>query len=138
VIAWPNSVSVGPVERHRDIARCANLMPIPLADVAPERHLVVHESSDVVPTSLIPHMRFLQPHRIAVVGALLLAVSCRNPQADAVIAEQMRDLADELSNAHQETAMMHDQIDSLRTVLARQDTLLRQLAAMANVPVPPR
>jgi predicted small metal-binding protein len=64
--------------------------------------------------------------------------SCRNPQADAAIAEQMRDLADELNNAHQETAMMHDQLDSLRTAVARQDTLLRQLAGMAGVPVPPR
>ena len=113
-------------------------MPIPLADVVTKRHLVVHESSDVVPTSLSPHMRSPLPHRIAVVGALILAASCRNPQADAAIAEQMRDLADELNNAHQETAMMHDQIDSLRIVVARQDTLLRQLAGMANVPVPPR
>ena len=82
-------------------------------------------------------MRSLPLHRIAFVGALVLVASCRNPQADAVIAEQMRDLADELNNTHQETAMMHDQLDSLRSVVARQDTLLRQLAGMAGVPVPP-
>ena len=33
---------------------------------------------------------------------------------------------------------MHEQIDSLRLAVARQDTLLRQLAGMANVPVRPR
>jgi hypothetical protein len=33
---------------------------------------------------------------------------------------------------------MHDQIASLRITVARQDTLLRQLAGMANLPVPPR
>ena len=52
--------------------------------------------------------------------------------------EQMRQVGDELNAARQETAAMHDQIDSLRVAVARQDTLLRQLAGMANVPVPPR
>lgn len=52
--------------------------------------------------------------------------------------EQMRLVGDELNATRQEAAAMHDQIDSLRTTVARQDTLLRQLAGMANVPVPPR
>jgi predicted small metal-binding protein len=111
-------------------------LPIPLAEAASEGHLVVQEGSNR--SNLILRMRSLHLHRIAVAGALVLVAGCRNPQADAVIAEQMRDLADELSNAHQETAMMHDQIDSLRLVVARQDTLLRQLAGMAGLPVPPR
>ncbi len=70
--------------------------------------------------------------------ALVAAMSCRNPAADANMAEQMRLVGDELNGARQEAATMHDQIDSLRTAVARQDTLLRQLAGMANVPVPPR
>ncbi len=70
--------------------------------------------------------------------ALVAAMSCRNPAADASMAEQMRLVGDELNGARQEAATMHDQIDSLRIVVARQDTLLRQLAGMANVPVPPR
>jgi len=122
--------------RHRDIARCTNILPIPLADAVSEGHLVVQESP--TRSHLILRMRSLHLHRIAVAGALVLVAGCRNPQADAVIAEQMRDLADELSSAHQETAMMHEQIDSLRIVVSRQDTLLRQLAGMAGVPVPPR
>jgi polyhydroxyalkanoate synthesis regulator phasin len=83
-------------------------------------------------------MRPLPLRRIAVVWALVFAASCRNPQADALIAEQMREMGDELNNARQETAMMHEQIDSLRMTVARQDTLLRQIAGMAGVPVPPR
>ena len=59
---------------------------------------------------------------------LVIVAGCRNPQADALIAEQMREMGDELNNASQETAVMHEQIDSLRIVVARQDTLLRQLA----------
>ncbi|MDQ2664532.1 MAG: hypothetical protein M3Z05_00810 [Gemmatimonadota bacterium] len=70
--------------------------------------------------------------------ALVGAMSCRNPAADATLAEQMHQVADELNGARQEAATMHDQIDSLRAVVAKQDTLLRQLAGMANVPVPPR
>ena len=54
------------------------------------------------------------------------------------MAEQMRLVGDELNATRQEAGAMHDQIDSLRMVVARQDTLLRQLAGMANIPVPPR
>lgn len=64
--------------------------------------------------------------------------SCRNPAADASMTEQMRQVGDELNAARQEAAAMHEQIDSLRLTVARQDTLLRQLAGMANVPVPSR
>ena len=52
------------------------------------------------------------------------------------MAEQMRQVGDELNGARQEAAAMQDQIDSLRIAVARQDTLLRQLAGLANVPVP--
>ena len=69
------------------------------------------------------------------VVALIGAMSCRNPTADANMAEQMRQVGDELNASRQEAAAMHDQLDSLKIVVARQDTLLRQLAAMANVPV---
>lgn len=75
---------------------------------------------------------------LAVAVALIPLASCRNPAADANMAEQMRQVGDELNSTRQEAAVMHEQIDSLRVVVARQDTLLRQLAGMANVAVPPR
>ena len=75
--------------------------------------------------------------RVALVG-LLTAISCRNPAADATMLEQMRQVGDELNASRQDAATMHDQLDSLRIVVAKQDTLLRQIASMANVPVPPR
>ena len=75
---------------------------------------------------------------LAVATALFAVASCRNPAADASMAEQMRQLGDELNGARQEAATMHEQIDSLRITAARQDTLLRRLAGMANVAVPPR
>ena len=82
-------------------------------------------------------MRSLRLHLVTLAGALLVFAACRNPQADALIAEQMREIGDELNASRQEAATMHEQIDSLRIVVARQDTLLRRLAGMANVPVPP-
>ncbi|CAN5816760.1 hypothetical protein BH11GEM2_BH11GEM2_27320 [soil metagenome] len=80
-------------------------------------------------------------HRILVclmLLGLITATSCRNPTADASMIEQMRQLGDELNASRQDAALMHDQMDSLRIAVAKQDTLLRQLAGMANVPVPPR
>lgn len=76
--------------------------------------------------------------RILLVAVLVAVAGCRSPMADANMVEQMRQLGDELSGARQDAAAMHDQLDSLRTVVAKQDTLLRVLAGMANVPVPPR
>ena len=65
--------------------------------------------------------------------ALITAMSCRNPAADATMIEQMRQLGDELNASRQEAATMHDQIDSVRVVVARQDTLLRQLAEFSTM-----
>jgi hypothetical protein len=58
--------------------------------------------------------------------------------ADAQMAEQMRQLADELNGLRQDMGLLHEQMDSLRSVVVRQDTIVRQLASMANVPMPPR
>jgi hypothetical protein len=76
--------------------------------------------------------------RFALAAAVLAFAGCRNPQADALVAEQMRDIGDEVNNTRQETADLREAIDSLRIIVARQDTLLRQIASMAGVPVPPR
>jgi len=66
-------------------------------------------------------------------GVLGMLVSCRNPQADAYIAEQIRGISDELNAARQQDAQMQADIDSLRIVVARQDSLLTRLAGMAGV-----
>ena len=70
--------------------------------------------------------------------ALAMFAACRSPKADAAIAEQMQQMGDELNAVRQDNAMTMEHLDSLRQVVARQDTLLRQLAGMAGVPVPSR
>ena len=67
-------------------------------------------------------------------AALLLFASCRSPQSDAYLAEQIRQLGDELNASRQQEAQMQSDLDSLRAVVARQDTLLTKLAGMAGVP----
>ena len=80
-------------------------------------------------TSRLPRAAFLG-------AAALWVLSCRSPMADAQIAEQMKQLGDELNGLRQDVGDLHEQIDSIRTVVVKQDTLLRQLAGMAGVPVP--
>jgi len=67
-----------------------------------------------------------------------LLASCRDPRAEANIAEAMIQVGTEMSALRQDMAGLQNQVDSLRSVVARQDTMISRLAAAANVPVPPR
>ncbi|MDB4882249.1 MAG: hypothetical protein JWL95_1015 [Gemmatimonadetes bacterium] len=79
--------------------------------------------------------RFTRALRRAALATTLVALtSCRNPQADAYLSEQIRQLGDELNASRQQEAQMQSELDSLRGVVARQDTLLTKLAGMAGVP----
>src|SRR5260221_10251599 len=49
----------------------------------------------------------------------------------------MRQLGDELNGLRQDAAQPQQKVDSLRTVVVRQDRLLRQVAGMAGVRVAP-
>lgn len=64
--------------------------------------------------------------------------SCRDPRAEANIAQAMMQVGTEISSIHQDYAVLQSQVDSLRGVVARQDTLITRLAALANLPLPPR
>jgi hypothetical protein len=73
---------------------------------------------------------------VAVIGIPLLA-SCRDPRAEANIAEAMIQVGTEISAMRQDLAALQGQVDSLRGVAARQDTLITRLAGLANMPLPP-
>lgn len=77
------------------------------------------------------------PRFLVACAALLASAGCRSPQADAAIAEQMQQMGSELNTLRQDNAMIADQVDSLRIIVARQDTLLRQLSGMAGLPPRP-
>lgn len=73
-----------------------------------------------------------------IVVAVLALSSCRDPRAEANIAQAMTDVGTQLNAMQQDYAILQSQVDSLRTVVARQDTILGRLASMAGLPISPR
>ncbi|MDP1892449.1 MAG: hypothetical protein Q8K55_16305 [Gemmatimonadaceae bacterium] len=67
---------------------------------------------------------------------LVLAAGCRSPTADVAVAEQLAQVSEALVAMQDQIAMNSVTVDSLVRVLARQDTLIRRLAAVSGVPVP--
>lgn len=81
-------------------------------------------------------------HRRRGLAAALCIVSAltgclRNPSADAATAQALTEIADQLGAMQQDNAALQNQVDSLRGVVARQDTVLRRLANLAGVPIAP-
>ncbi|HKW46800.1 MAG TPA: hypothetical protein VJN70_05125 [Gemmatimonadaceae bacterium] len=74
--------------------------------------------------------------RISLLLSITLLASCRDPRAEANIAEAMMQVGTEVSALRQDYAALQNQVDSLRAVVARQDTLITRLASLANMPVP--
>jgi septal ring factor EnvC (AmiA/AmiB activator) len=77
-----------------------------------------------------------------VLGAALCIVSAmagclRSPAADAATAQALTQIADQLGAMQQDNAALQNQLDSLRAIVARQDTVLRRLANLAGVPITP-
>jgi hypothetical protein len=71
--------------------------------------------------------------------ALALAVictACPASRADVAMSEQIIQLGDGLNDLRQDNAALQQQVDSLRLVVAKQDTVIRQLANLAGVPLP--
>jgi hypothetical protein len=69
--------------------------------------------------------------------AAALTGCLRNPSADAATAQALTEIADQLGAMQQDNAELQNQVDSLRAVVARQDTVVRRLANMAGVPMAP-
>jgi hypothetical protein len=72
---------------------------------------------------------------------LLVAVAalsaCRpDPTANTSTAQALIELGDELNGVRNDNAVLQEQIDSLKQVVARQDTLIQRLAAAQGVQLP--
>ena len=77
--------------------------------------------------------------RKALVGAVaVVLVGCRDPRAEANIAQAMTDVGTQITSMQQDYAILQGQVDSLRSVVARQDTIISRLASMAGLPIAPR
>ena len=73
--------------------------------------------------------------RRMLVVALVASGACGGPvtTGDTTLAETLIDMSDALVAVRDETALLQAQVDSLREQMARQDTVVRRLAAMAGI-----
>lgn len=69
---------------------------------------------------------------------LLSVTSCRDPRADANIAQAMMEAGAQITMLQQDQSMMQSQLDSLLQVAAWQDTIIRRLASHTGLPLPSR
>lgn len=77
--------------------------------------------------------------KAALLAACALALlSCRDPRAEANIAQAMIDVGTQISAMQQDYSLLQGEVDSLRQVVARQDTIINRLASMAGLPLQPR
>ena len=76
--------------------------------------------------------------RTLALSTTLLLSACRDPRAEANIAQSMIEVGTAVSQMQQDYALLQQQVDSLRGVVARQDTLIVRLASMAGLPIPSR
>ena len=73
--------------------------------------------------------------RFARIFLLLLASACRPAsQEDMSTGQALVELSDAVNDLRRESSVLQEQIDSLRVVVAQQDTLVRNLANLAGVP----
>ena len=71
---------------------------------------------------------------LAALTFMLVCTACPATKADIAMGEQIIQLGDGLNDVRQENAALQEQIDSLRTIVAKQDTVIRQLANLAGIP----
>ena len=72
------------------------------------------------------------------VSVLVLSMTlsaCPASRADVAISEQIIQLGDGLNDLRQDNAVLQQQVDSLSGIVARQDTVIRQLANLAGMPL---
>ena len=61
--------------------------------------------------------------------------ACPASRADVAISEQIIQLGDGLNDLRQDNALLQQQVDSLSRIVARQDTVIRQIANLAGMPL---
>ena len=70
--------------------------------------------------------------------ACVLVAGCANPRVQENMAQAMIDFGNELAGMRQDISALQGTVDSLRQLMAKQDTVIDHLATLAGVPVPKR
>jgi septal ring factor EnvC (AmiA/AmiB activator) len=69
---------------------------------------------------------------LIMVCAVLCTASCTNPRAEAATAQALNDAANEIGGLKNDVAQLQTDLDSLRTVVAKQDSAISRLVAAAG------
>jgi len=65
----------------------------------------------------------------------LVALSgCVNPRAEANVAQALNDAANEMAGLKNDLAVLQTQLDSIRAIVAKQDTVIGRLAEVNHIP----
>jgi hypothetical protein len=65
----------------------------------------------------------------------MICTACPTSRADIAISEQIIQLGDGLNDLRQDNAALQQQVDSLRAIVARQDSVVRQIANLSGFPL---
>jgi hypothetical protein len=71
---------------------------------------------------------------LGALAVILASPSCATPNFQAQVATQLSQVADEIQAQRRDMMTLQEQIDSLKTVTAKQDTLIKKLANLAGIP----
>lgn len=64
----------------------------------------------------------------------LVIASCANPRTEANVAQALSDAATEIGGLKSDIADLQTRLDSLREVVAKQDTLIDRIADINHIP----
>jgi outer membrane murein-binding lipoprotein Lpp len=71
---------------------------------------------------------------LAFASSLVVLSGCVNPRAEANVAQALNDAANEMAGLKNDLAALQTQLDSLREIVAKQDTVIGRLAEVNHVP----
>lgn len=102
-------------------------------DAVPARdHFAAHR---LVHPHLSSAMRPLRSMCLLLLPVFAIALaSCTNPRAEANMAQALNDAANEIGGLKSDIAQIQTDLDSLRSVVARQDSVINRIAAANNIP----
>jgi septal ring factor EnvC (AmiA/AmiB activator) len=65
----------------------------------------------------------------------LSAAACMNPRVNANVAQQLNEAAAEINSLRNDLAQVQSDLDSLRTVVIKQDSTISRIAAVNHIPI---
>jgi septal ring factor EnvC (AmiA/AmiB activator) len=75
------------------------------------------------------------PARLVPVLCAIVLASCGNPRTEANVAQALNDAANEINGLKNDIADLQTRMDSLQTMLIKQDSTIARIAAANNIPI---